>query len=477
MYCTKCGHNITHPYTILSEVEGTVNYIEEQGHKKYMITISTIDGKEVSYHTLSNSVLAVKVGSVVSKGQPLTKGKKDIDKAVLISEIYGEVTDINEVDDVYQITISSKAEKKEYVVPNGIKPIVSELNVVKEGTIIAKEQSFTKKNKVYSPLAGALIANIIDDKLVVEINSIDNEETFFVPFSFRQTINLNDEVFTGQLIARNYKNSKDNIFAPFSGKITSIKMTEGGYVLTLTSFQDNKKLELPVDALLEKNIHLGSDPIFVEKGQKICTYEETFKCEQITSELPGKVVSILPDENGNKVVTIESSNESKTYETSNLSTLTVSVGDKVHVGTPLIEKNERERMGEDFHCPYCGHKVILHELDHDEMREFNKSLHNRFNVSREKVDNALVKIVLGSTLLIVGILFFILSFKLPNVASPEKVLTITCFEFWVSMFGLGVGGALLIIGLISLIYQKIFVQTEINKTLNDVQYGLYVHID
>ena len=187
MYCTKCGHNITHPYTILSEVEGTVNYIEEQGHKKYMITISTIDGKEVSYHTLSNSVLAVKVGSVVSKGQPLTKGKKDIDKAVLISEIYGEVTDINEVDDVYQITISSKAEKKEYVVPNGIKPIVSELNVVKEGTIIAKEQSFTKKNKVYSPIAGALIANIIDDKLVVEINSIDNEETFFVPFSFRQT--------------------------------------------------------------------------------------------------------------------------------------------------------------------------------------------------------------------------------------------------------------------------------------------------
>ncbi|MGM9873361.1 MAG: hypothetical protein ACI31G_00355 [Bacilli bacterium] len=480
MYCAKCAHRIVNPFSLLSEVDGIVNDIEKTNSKSYVITIVTDGGKEVCYHTLSNSKLAVKIGSVVAVGTPLTKGKRDIDKGILVSETYGEITDIKEIDDVYQITVHTKPTKTEYVVPNGIKPMVSELNVVKEGTLIAKEQSFTKKIKVYSPIAGDLSATTDENCIHLTIRSVDNVVTYYIPFSFRQTVNLHDDVVVGQMIAKNPQNRKDDIYSPFSGKVVSIDKTDGGYSLTVASYEEEKVCDLPHLSKLEKNVLAIMDKdgtIHVEKGQKLGTYEETYVCDEIKAELPGKVISILPNMNGDKIVTVETVEEVKIYETNINSKLVVNVGDIVHVGSELIEHIERERLGEDYHCPYCGHEVILHELDHDETREFNKALHNRFNVSREKVDNALVKVVLGSTLLIIGLLFFVLSFKLPNAAIPDKVLTITCFEFWVSMFGLVVGGVLLIMGVVSLIYEKTIVQKEINETLNDVQYGMYEHLD
>jgi formate-dependent nitrite reductase membrane component NrfD len=126
-------------------------------------------------------------------------------------------------------------------------------------------------------------------------------------------------------------------------------------------------------------------------------------------------------------------------------------------------------------CEHCGQAMIARELDYEETRTLSKSLHNRLNASREEVDNAMVFIVLGSTLFIIGILFFFLSFKLPTAASLNKVITITCFEFWVSMAGLVIGGVMLTIGLIRLIKQKAIVQTEILKTLKQVQFGDYIH--
>ena len=127
-------------------------------------------------------------------------------------------------------------------------------------------------------------------------------------------------------------------------------------------------------------------------------------------------------------------------------------------------------------CAYCGEDLVTHDLDHEETRTLNKALHTRLNKSREKVDVAMVFIVLGSTLLIIGFLFFLLSFKLPNAAAHSKVITVTCFEFWVSMAGLGIGGVLLILGLIRLIYEKAVIQKEVMKTLNAVQSGHYHHL-
>ena len=126
-------------------------------------------------------------------------------------------------------------------------------------------------------------------------------------------------------------------------------------------------------------------------------------------------------------------------------------------------------------CSECGQPLVKRELEYEEMRELNRALHNREQKSREKVDNELVFIVLGTTLLIIGALFFFLSFKV-NQDTFEKELTFTTPEFWVSMTGLGVGGFMLIWGLVNLIIQKVVVQREVNRTLKLTQNNSYVHL-
>ena len=126
-------------------------------------------------------------------------------------------------------------------------------------------------------------------------------------------------------------------------------------------------------------------------------------------------------------------------------------------------------------CPVCGQPLVKRELEYEEIRELNRALHNREQKSREKVDNELVYIVLGTTLLIIGALFFFLSFKV-NQDTFEKELTFTTPEFWVSMTGLSVGGFLLVWGLVNLIIQKVVVQREINRTLKLTQNESYVHL-
>lgn len=125
-------------------------------------------------------------------------------------------------------------------------------------------------------------------------------------------------------------------------------------------------------------------------------------------------------------------------------------------------------------CPFCGKDLVKRELDHDELRELNRALHTRHNQSRERVDNALVFIVLGTTLLIIGALFFFLSFKMDQETFTKK-LTFTTPEFWVSMTGLSVGGFMLVWGLVHFILEKVIVQKEIERTLKLTQNGSYVH--
>lgn len=125
-------------------------------------------------------------------------------------------------------------------------------------------------------------------------------------------------------------------------------------------------------------------------------------------------------------------------------------------------------------CPHCGEQIVKRELEHEELRTLNRALHARENKSRENVDNQLVFIVLGTTLLIIGALFFFLSFKMDQETFTKK-LTFTTPEFWVSMVGLGVGGFLLIWGLVHLIIEKVVVQKEIERTLKLTQNNSYVH--
>lgn len=108
----------------------------------------------------------------------------------------------------------------------------------------------------------------------------------------------------------------------------------------------------------------------------------------------------------------------------------------------------------------------------DETRAFAQSLHNRYNHSREQVDNAMVHIVLGTTLLIIGLLFLFLSNKM-DAETFQKHITIKCAEFWVSMVGLTVGGGLLIAGIARLLFQKISVQIPVMRGIKGIQNNTY----
>lgn len=101
-------------------------------------------------------------------------------------------------------------------------------------------------------------------------------------------------------------------------------------------------------------------------------------------------------------------------------------------------------------CSKCGAALSAALIDDNE-RPLVQKLHQAENVARERKDGAMSFIVIGSILLILGIIFFVLSFKLPNATAISKVLITTCFEFWVSMFGLVVGGASLAFGVALLV--------------------------
>jgi hypothetical protein len=89
-------------------------------------------------------------------------------------------------------------------------------------------------------------------------------------------------------------------------------------------------------------------------------------------------------------------------------------------------------------CVHCGEDLSRKLLGENE-RPLVQKLHQQENVARERKDTAMSFIVLGSIFVILGALFFILSFKLPYAAAAEKVLIVTCFEFWVSIIALVLG--------------------------------------
>lgn len=114
--------------------------------------------------------------------------------------------------------------------------------------------------------------------------------------------------------------------------------------------------------------------------------------------------------------------------------------------------------------------------ENEQTRAYAQSLHNRYNHSREQVDNSLVHIVLGVTLLIVGFLFLFLSNKMDQ-ETFEKHITIKCFEFWVSMAGLVSGSTLLVAGLSRFTFQKIAIQIPVLKAIKSLQNNNYDNLD
>lgn len=137
----------------------------------------------------------------------------------------------------------------------------------------------------------------------------------------------------------------------------------------------------------------------------------------------------------------------------------------------------KESKTQSGNCSHCGEPLVTEELSHNQRRELSQALHNRLNKARENFDGGMVGIVLGATLLTIGIIFFVLSFKVPD--DPDivgKVLRTSCFEFWVSMAGFVIGGVLFVIGAIRVILNKFIREREILNALDAVQDGTYDHL-
>jgi hypothetical protein len=100
-------------------------------------------------------------------------------------------------------------------------------------------------------------------------------------------------------------------------------------------------------------------------------------------------------------------------------------------------------------CAKCGETLKADFADGNE-RPLVQKLHQKENAIREKDDGAMSFIILGSIFIVIGILFFVLSFKLPYAAAVSKVLIVTCFEFWVALIALIGGSAALAYGLVVL---------------------------
>jgi hypothetical protein len=100
-------------------------------------------------------------------------------------------------------------------------------------------------------------------------------------------------------------------------------------------------------------------------------------------------------------------------------------------------------------CAKCG-EALTEKIDDDNERPLVQKLHQQENKARESNDTAMSFIILGIIFIILGLVFFVLSFKLPYAAAQNKVLIVTCFEFWVSLISLTGGAGSLVYGLIVL---------------------------
>ncbi len=93
-------------------------------------------------------------------------------------------------------------------------------------------------------------------------------------------------------------------------------------------------------------------------------------------------------------------------------------------------------------CSSCENEINA-QLAEEEVRPFVQRLHKRSNVYRERISMGLSFLIVGLTLLIIGVIFYYLSFKIDRTNEDEVVfvLTTTCAEFWVAMIGM-VGGSI-----------------------------------
>jgi hypothetical protein len=103
-------------------------------------------------------------------------------------------------------------------------------------------------------------------------------------------------------------------------------------------------------------------------------------------------------------------------------------------------------------CPEC-HKELQANISADEKTSLVQALHKKETKYRDFNDKAMSALVLGVIFLIIGVIFFNLSYKLDlnNQSDTTRYLRTDVFEFYVAVICLGGGGLATLYGLIRLV--------------------------
>lgn len=135
----------------------------------------------------------------------------------------------------------------------------------------------------------------------------------------------------------------------------------------------------------------------------------------------------------------------------------------------------RENDNNATKCAFCG--AELHrDLDEQQRKKLIQMVHKRENVSRDKTNGGLVRVVLGIIFLIIGILFIWLSYKQQNIGSVTvRVFSFTCFEFYVALVGIVAGAALLTWGIIEIAIERNHLNTY-SRLVETLRNGTFVQM-
>lgn len=113
-----------------------------------------------------------------------------------------------------------------------------------------------------------------------------------------------------------------------------------------------------------------------------------------------------------------------------------------------LKENKNSEPGSCLTCSKCNTLNDDQTIEKMEIHDKNQKLHNHITMSNDLKDNSLCYIVIGGILLIIGILFFILSFK--KTPTGGRLFKPQSFEFIISVIILSCSVFSLIFGSIRL---------------------------
>lgn len=113
-----------------------------------------------------------------------------------------------------------------------------------------------------------------------------------------------------------------------------------------------------------------------------------------------------------------------------------------------LKENKNSEPGSSLTCSKCNTLNDDQTIEKMEIHDKNQKLHNHITMSNDLKDNSLCYIVIGGILLIIGILFFILSFK--KTPTGGRLFKPQSFEFIISVIILSCSVFSLIFGSIRL---------------------------